>query len=182
MMFQTHIRRGKRVECGVTFTWLGFRVSRNSSEIAQNLRGWTIRFGKWTHILKFQQIETVIGKGARYLCPVLQFAVCQGQEVDKGSLVQRKQLASFSGYDASNSNPNYSSIYLRCHRENSIGATALSRLGACYNRAMWRLRQATYATLGAGLFVALCGMPLAHAQKEPAPDVPDAIQAPAGEE
>ena len=33
-----------------------------------------------------------------------------------------------------------------------------------------------------GLFVALCGMPLAHAQKEPAPDVPDAIQAPAGEE
>ena len=51
-----------------------------------------------------------------------------------------------------------------------------------YNRAMQGLRLGTYSILGAALFVTMFGMPSAYAQKEPPPDVPDAIQAPTGEE
>jgi len=47
---------------------------------------------------------------------------------------------------------------------------------------MRRFGRAAAGIVGFVIFGALCGIPAANAQKEPPPDVPDAIQAPAGEE
>jgi hypothetical protein len=47
---------------------------------------------------------------------------------------------------------------------------------------MRRLRRSAFPIIGVVLCGAILAIPVANAQKEPPPDVPDAIQAPAGEE
>ena len=164
-MLQTHIRRGKRVDGGVAFTWLTFsRLSQLFSNRPES-PGWTIRFGKWTHILKLQQIETVIGKGARYLCPVLQLGSVARLRKIQGSLcaakatrillwVRRQQLQSKLQLDLS---PLPSREQYR--RDRVIEARRLLQSRHAGDFGKQRMQ------LWASWLVALCGMPLAHAQK-----------------
>jgi hypothetical protein len=65
--------------------------------------------------------------------------------------------------------------------EVQVGWGRITNESPCYNRAMPGLTQGASAIFSLVTFGALLGFPLANAQKERPPDVPDAIHAPPGE-